>query len=150
MRLRFSLTLLLLSATFSGFAIAAQPDIHSNNVPRQSRQSVNQPSGDIQDRQAVVSAQTNKKIIFTNMNGGLGFGSGVAAVESASNPGLTSDRSIEAPFIDKHYLSFETGITDSDDGESEPAPLPNFLWLIGFGIFWILGARRNLDSSNAA
>jgi hypothetical protein len=149
MRLGFTLSLLLLSTTFSGFAIAAEPDIHSNNALRQNRQSIYHPNGDRLGRPDMDSAQPDKKIIFASDIIGLGFGPAMVEVESASKPGVTPGSSIEAPFIDKHYFSSETGISD-DEEASGAAPLPNALWLIGFGVFWILGARKNLDSSNTA
>ena len=150
MRLGFYLSVLLLSATFSGLAFATQPDIHSHSALRHSRQTVSQPNSDISYRPSIDSAQPNEIIISMNKNAYLDFKPGMAKVENGSTLGLTRSRTIEDLYINKNYFASEAGNTDDTEGESGPATLPNALWLLGFGILWILSIRRTRDDSNVA
>jgi hypothetical protein len=147
MRLGFCLSVLLLSTTFSGLAFAAQPDIHSQSALRNGRQTESQPSSEISYRPSIGSAQPNEIIISMNKNADLYFKPGMIKVEDGSTLGLTRSRTIEDLYINKNYFSSEAGNTDDTEGESGPATLPNALWLIGFGIVFILSVRKTRDDS---
>ena len=142
MRLIFCLSALIITAAFSTMTLAAQPDIQSRVPLNHHQKAHSHPEKGNSNQSKSNSTQSRNIIISMNQNSGLNFLPGMADAIKVSQPALTGSSTKWGLQINKHHFTSEAENMKNSEDEKGPATLLNALWILGFGIFYILTIRK--------